>query len=590
MKKIRTKLLVIFGLLFLLSIGIISIVNVIFTIKHNNEQLQGYEESLLTSYDRNIQGQVDNAIAVLHYAYERYQQKEMTEADAKALGQQLVKQLRYGEAGYFWIDDLNGVLVAHPEQPQNKGTSRLNIQDPEGTYLMQNILEAATNKTNNGFSEYMWEKPGVEGLVKKRAYSTLFEPWGYIVSTGNYIDDIEQLVQAQYDSNKKSLTSSLMNQFLIIVALIIVFIMILYVFSKRLAKNITNIATYVEHVAENDLSKEEMKLATQDEIGQLSMHVNRMVENLRNILQNTIQTSEQVYEASQQLSSASDEVRENSNQISETMLGIATGAETQAHHATELSHTMHAFTQKVTTINQDGEMARNTSHNILQLTNSGNELMQASIGQMHKIDEIVQQSLQKVEGLDTQSQEITQLVTVIKDIADQTNLLALNAAIEAARAGEQGKGFAVVADEVRKLAEQVAQSVAHITTIVLNIQSESTIVMSYLQEGYREVEQGAEQIQHTGVTFKQISQSVTEMVTNLDSITDNLSDMAQNSQVIQQSIEEVAAITEQTTAGIEETVATMQMTNGRVEQIANNAEQLAELSEELNTHVTKFKL
>src|SRR5690625_4205712 len=135
---------------------------------------------------------------------------------------------------------------------------------------------------------------------------------------------------------------------------------------------------------------------------------------------------------------------------------------------------------------------------------------------MSIIDTIVHHAVEKVEGLDTHAKDISELVSVIQDIADQTNLLALNAAIEAARAGEHGQGFAVVADEVRKLAEQSSASVGNITEIVEAIQTESTSVVTSLQTGYREVEQGTEHIVMTDKTFTEISEAMTNMVENIN--------------------------------------------------------------------------
>ena len=147
----------------------------------------------------------------------------MTEQQAQQLGHTLIKQLRYGESGYFWIDRTDGVLMAHPEIPQNEGQNRIDIQDPEGTYLIKNIIEAATTNENDGFTEYMWEKPDVEGLVFKRVYSQLFEPWDYIVSTGNYIDDIQALVLAEKATHDKEITSHIVKEVTMLIVLLILY-------------------------------------------------------------------------------------------------------------------------------------------------------------------------------------------------------------------------------------------------------------------------------------------------------------------------------------------------------------------------------
>ena len=138
--------------------------------------------------------------------------------------------------------------------------------------------------------------------------------------------------------------------------------------------------------------------------------------------------------------------------------------------------------------NEHSLKVSNTSNEILTLTDEGIQLMNHSIQQMSTIDQIVKDAVDKVKGLETQSQEISTLVQVIKDISDQTNLLALNAAIEAARAGENGRGFSVVANEVKKLAEQVSDSVGDITGIVNKIQKESKLVVNALVNGYKEVD------------------------------------------------------------------------------------------------------
>src|SRR5699024_6360396 len=213
-----------------------------------------------------------------------------------------------------------------------------------------------------------------------------------------------------------------------------------------------------------------------DEIGELVHATNEMSDNSRGLISNINNASVTITDKSEHLTQSANEVKSGTTQVATTMEDLATGSESQANHASNLSELMRTFTSKVTETNENGENIQHASENVRNMTNEGTNLMADSTKQMETIDRIVHDAVRKVEGLDTHSQEISSLVSVIQDIAEQTNLLALNAAIEAARAGEQGKGFAVVAEEVRKLAEQVSVSVTDITGIVNSIQSESSSV------------------------------------------------------------------------------------------------------------------
>lgn len=590
MQKFRTKLFIIFGVLFLIVAIILVGLNTVFTINSNKHQMADYEKELMENYDQLIQFETEGTMSLLDYAYNQYQLGFLTEEEAKELGHALVKQVRYGDSGYFWIDHVDGTLIAHPEIPQNEGNNRMDIQDPNGTYLIRNIIEAATTGANDGFTEYMWEKPGVEGLVLKRAYSQLFEPWDYIVSTGNYIDDIEAKLVAKEAEFSAALQKQITLQILILIVLIIGYSIIAYIFSARIAGNIQRIGGFVQEMANRNLSIEPLDLKTKDEIGQLSRNVNQLAIDMHGIISKLRATAQSVYNQSYALSETSNQVRESSEQISVTMQNLATGSDSQAQYITDIAQTMQAFTETMRSSNQRGEEIRKATHNIVDLTTNGDKHMQASIEQMKKIDYVVAESLAKVENLDNQTREISVLVSVIKEIADQTNLLALNAAIEAARAGEQGKGFAVVADEVRQLAEQVSKSVSNITTIVSSIQHESSVVMEYLQEGYHEVSQGSTQILQTGESFNQINNSIGQMLESLNVMSESLQEMTEKSEAIQRSIEEVAAITEETSAGIEETTASIQLTSTNMHDIAKNADALEEISEELNKIVNEFKV
>lgn len=343
-------------------------------------------------------------------------------------------------------------------------------------------------------------------------------------------------------------------------------------------------------IAGGDLSQDDLPTHARDEVGQLVNAANEMANNTRDLLRQINAVSETVTNQSEELTQAANEVKAGSDQVAITMQELATGSETQANSASDLASIMGTFTAKVQEVNDNGERVQEYSNEVLGMTNKGSEAMTATTEQMSKIDRIVQGTVAKVEGLDEHSQQISNLVSMIKDIADQTNLLALNAAIEAARAGEHGKGFAVVADEVRKLAEQVAVSVKDITGIVMNIQSETSAVVDSLKDGYTEVELGTNQIRTTGKTFHEISESISKMAENINLVSGNLADIAANTKEMNESIAEIASISEEAAAGVEQTSASTQQTSGAMDEVAGSSEQLSKLAEELNGLVRRFKL
>ena len=397
------------------------------------------------------------------------------------------------------------------------------------------------------------------------------------------INDIERDIVSRGENTLRVVT--------IITILVVLFSVVAAFFTSHIiSKPIVTVMNRMILIASGDLSSEPLETKSKDEVGQLVVATNEMSNNTRELLSEINIVSESVTSQSEELTQSSNEVNAAANQIAVTMQELASGIEAEANSASELSSIMDSFTIKVEEANAKGEYIQQSSNGVLSMTNEGSHLMETSTEQMAKIDLIVQDAVQKIQGLDAQSQEISKLVVVIQDIAAQTNLLALNAAIEAARAGEHGKGFAVVAEEVKKLAEQVSVSVTDITAIVSSIQNESGIVAESLMVGYTEVERGTDQIKTTSETFNGINLAVTDMVKNITMISDNLSDIATNSQEMSGSIEEIAAITEESAASVEQTAASSQQTSSSMEEVAGSSQQLAKLAEDLNGLVHQFKL
>lgn len=407
-----------------------------------------------------------------------------------------------------------------------------------------------------------------------------------------YLGELREIIndsrQEALQDTKASISRSILVLFISIGIAIILGVIIAIVVNRLIQKSLNNVIFMAKEISNGNLLVETNDYDSKDELGQLSSAMNSMLLNLREMIHRISNVSETVSSQSEELTQSSNEVKESGIQVAATMQELSLGSESQANASSQLAETMSTFSEKIKESNMFGETIVFSAVSVQSLTEDGRLLMNSSIDQMNKINKIVKESVEKVKTLDQQSKEISKLVGVIQSIAEQTNLLALNAAIEAARAGEHGKGFAVVASEVRKLAEQVSLSITDITGIVHNIQLESNNVVTSLEKGYSEVEKGTDDIETTGKTFDEIHHAISEVVDKIQGVAIRLSDIDQECGKMSNSIEDIASISEESAAGVEQTAASIQQTSTSMEEIAGSAEQLAKLSEELNGLIRKF--
>ncbi|MEH7380642.1 HAMP domain-containing methyl-accepting chemotaxis protein [Bacillus sp. JJ1533] len=496
----------------------------------------------------------------------------------------------------IYIQDSNGKHVA-AFQDLSKEYDKLSedVKPAMTTFELQQLYnKVGENKQQltTLFDEKVF--PAVIAANKLSSIEANQEADKIIKDTVRQLDQIRAIMKGSTERAVSSANSNVSGTIVVllisIVVSTIIAILSLVIIGRNIGKQLKKLVIVSNRIADGNLTVDEIQVKGQDEIGLLSQSLNVMNHSLRSMIHEISNVSTQVTSKSSELMISSSEVKAASQQIASTVQELSTGAEEQAHSSTQLAKMMEEYTGKIQTANQNGSQINESSKNVLEMTKKGYEYMTTSTEQMNKINSIMEYSVEKVKGLDEQTKQISTLVKVIRDIADQTNLLALNAAIEAARAGEHGRGFAVVADEVRKLAEQVSHSVKDITEIVNSIQKESNSVAGVLQDGYSQVEAGAKQIQVTGQTFEAIHAAVTDMVERIRSISENLHTIANNTVEMNMSIDNIAAVSEQSAAGIEQTSASIQQTNSSMETISDHSELLSDLASRLNIMISKFKL
>lgn len=538
------------------------------------------EDNLKSSVEMTIEfinvlnAEVENGHLSLEDAQEKVKELLLDKKDQDGI-RALNPNIDLGENGYIFILDDTGTLLLHPSA---EGKNNWDSTDPNGFLSTQAIIKTAGK--GGGLTYFDWTLPNDDSRIgSKVAYSNRDPHWGWNIAAGTYTMDFNKPAQ------------QILNLVLLVAgSSLLIGTIIIWIFANYISKPIRMVTDHMDHLANGDLSQDTIQIHTKDEVGQLAQAMNQMKDSLKEMLKNVSDASITLSDQSTSFTRTALEVNEGGEQIALTMNELAIGSETQAHNATNLTEMMNTFNVKIVEANYSGEEIYNSSNHALSMTIDGKTLMDQYVEQMENIHEKVQFAVESVKELNRETNEIPQLVQVIKGIAEQTNLLSLNAAIEAARAGEQGKGFAVVAAEVRKLAEQVSNSVGEITAIVERVLNGSEQAATALQSSFEEVDNGTEQIRITGVTFENINQSVTEVVGKVQTISLTLQDLAKNSHIMNQSFEEISAVAEESAAGIEEVAASALQSSSSMMEITNDAENLSELAERLDSQVSSFKL
>ncbi|MED2942602.1 HAMP domain-containing methyl-accepting chemotaxis protein [Bacillus swezeyi] len=505
------------------------------------------------------------------------------------------------------LDTYNFELMVTKDNSRNE-TLQKNIDEKneENTAVMEEIdqlnLAGSLSEKYESFKSEYTELQNIGKQMRslamdnknKEAYDVYLkdmEPQREAVS--HLIEEIQTLnsesAKTIYQQDSKEAGSIIMLLIIVMAASLVLSVSIGLLMTRLIAKPIKDIQALFAQTEQGDFTVEGT-YQSKDELGLLTASFNKMVTGVRAIIETVGETSHQVASSSQQLSASADESTKASEYISTTIQELAAGSEQQADSVENSRTVIKGMTEFAGRISSNAEKAAATADQTAQMSLEGTKAINKVSVQMQSINETVVSLSEAFKHLTERSNEIGNITEVITSIAEQTNLLALNAAIEAARAGEQGKGFAVVADEVRTLAEQSARSAEQITKLIAIIQNDTKQTMNTVISATGEVKEGLVVVNEAGGAFHKIENSITEVVTQINDVTNLVKNLTAGTSEIETAITGVKEVAETAAESTQTVSAATQEQLASMEEIAAASQILAQNAEELQHLIQKFKI
>ncbi|MGC5325924.1 methyl-accepting chemotaxis protein [Brevibacillus sp. SYSU BS000544] len=453
------------------------------------------------------------------------------------------------------------------------------LDKEQGNYIEVAEKMIALKKQNK--SEETAELMGTTGVETVKRFT----------STAN---QLLQYQQERLDLGRQETSKKVETAILIIIVLSVAGMAfgmgVAYFISTIISKPIALVSNAAEQIANGDLRGGEILVSNQDEIGDLAKSFTVMSSNLRQVIGSVQVSAEQVSTSSEQLLYGTQQVTAASHVVARTIQNLAQEATVAAQAGEDSARGMEEAAAGIQKIAESAADVSKTVRSTLNEAQAGDETIKMAVEQIVRIRESVNLTSTVLKQLGTQSIEIGKITEVISQITSQTNLLALNAAIEAARAGEHGKGFAVVADEVRKLAEQSNESASQIAILIQQIQEGTSRAIQSMEEGTYQTDKGVTVIYHAGESFNRIVESVKRVNEQIQEISEASSQVSASTEEVTAAVDGMSEIVNESAASSQSIASSTQEQLASMEEINTVAYSLSKMSCNLQESIKKFAI
>lgn len=571
-KRIGTKLI---------SIGIIPIL--LFVMVSFFYILPSIKSSIYAEKESQTKELVNVGLSIINHYYTLEVQNLMTREEAQQAAIEAIKNIRFGENGkdYMWINDFNPKMIMHPFRPDLNGQDLSSYEDPDGVKLFIEMVNVV-KKQGSGYVPYKWQYYDDEKRIEpKLSYVAQFEPWQWIIGTGIYVNDVDELVMKEM---------KIILLFVVAVALISFIIMLLFNQTaiikpiNRLKKELHGLAN-----AGGDLTKE-IHIQSKDEIGDLASAANQFIQNIRTIVSNVVFNAENTAAASKELSLGAKQAKNSFSQITDVMNDVSQKATSQADYAIGILEKMKDMTDAIIEGNKQVEHTLSNASLSTKVAYEGRQSVEKAIEHLDIMRKSISESAMSIQTLGERSQEIEGIISTITEISVQTNLLALNAAIEAARAGESGRGFTVVAGEIRKLAEDSNQASQQISRLILTILSDIANMIRQMEQNLENINDQVDLTKTGNEALNQIVRKVEGTEWSAKEIEKVFKKIKDNADQVLYSVQQISSHIEHTAASAQEINASIEEQTITVEEMSSKSDSLALIAVSLKKEVEKFKV